>query len=191
MQKYILCLCILMSTLAMGASPCKAQVHTLAITPFTITSETGLDYLETGLMDLFSSRLALKGKVSIVDKAKAIELFNQLKATPESLISEMASQTQADYVVTGTLEESAKGFELHVFVLDPNQKDPVLDLKESSGEYETADVIIPLVDAIAAKINRDVFSRELPRETTPSKPDVPYDIYAHPDKLLEHLPKGK
>lgn len=191
MKKYAICLFILISTMFIPVSPTLAQVKTLAITPFTITSETGLDYLETGLIDLFSSRLALKGKVQIADKARVIDLFNQLKASPQSLIPEIAGQTQADYVLTGSLEESSKGLEIHVFVLDPARQDPVLDLKETSGEFETNDVIIPLVDAISAKINRDLFSRQLPRETEPRQEDVPFDIHAHPDKLLEFVPMDK
>ena len=197
MQKYISCLFIVMLALAIQISPCQAQTSTMAqtstiaIAPFSVTSESGLDYLETGMIDLFSSRLALPGKVNIVDKAKVLDIFKNGEGNPKSRISDLALQTQADYVLTGTLTESVQGIEIHTVVIDPKDMKPVLDLKESSGDYESADIVIPLVDLIAGKINQTLFSRNVPQETVEQKKDVPYNIHAHPDTLLEFVPKEK
>lgn len=188
MQKYCVCLLVLIATLAVRISHTEAQ--TLAITPFSITSESGrLDYLDTGIINLFSSRLALPGKVHVVDRAEVIPIFNQLKTSPiKTLIPELAKQTQADFVITGSLSQSAQGIELHVVVLDPQGVKPVLDLKETSGDFDSGDTVIPLVNLIAAKINQKLFSREVPQEIKQKEPDLPYNIHAHPDTLLDYVP---
>lgn len=188
MYRFTGCLFIALSILMIRVSPCQAQGQTLAVAPFSVTSETGLDYLETGMIDLLSSRLALPGKVHIVDKAMTLEVFKNREGDSRDRIADLASKSRADFVLTGTLTESVQGIDIHVVVINPRDMKPVLDLKESSGDYESADSVIPLVDQIARKINRTLFSREIPQETIQKKKDVPYNVHAHPDTLLEFVP---
>lgn len=168
-----------------------AETRTMAITPFTVSSESDMNYLETGLIDLFSSRIALKNQIDIVDKNTAIDIYRNSDKTLQERILDVGRQTHADYILTGSLEISVKGILLRTFILDTQTEKPVLELSEKGGQYESADAIIPLVDLIATKINRDLFSRDIPESTAPQKADVPFNIYAHPDKLLELVPKEK
>ncbi|MBU1171741.1 MAG: hypothetical protein KKD44_19480 [Proteobacteria bacterium] len=167
----------------------NAEIRTMVITPFTVTSESGLTDLDTGLIDLFSSRIALKNQIDIVDKSTAIAIYRNSDKAPQERILEVGIQTHADYILTGSLDESVKGISVQAFVLDTLTGKPILELSEKSGQYENADAIIPIVDVIAAKINRDLFSRDIPEDIKPQQQDVPFNVYAHPDKLLELIPK--
>jgi hypothetical protein len=97
-------------------------------------------------------------------------------------------KTNANYVLTGSLEISAKGnVSLNAYVIDMNTGKPALEMSEKSGQFENADTIIPLVDLISAKINKGLFSREMPINANTKAPESSFDVHSHPDKLVDAL----
>jgi TolB-like protein len=183
-------LLIILISLVVLKPACHAEALTMAVLPFTVTSESSLNYLDTALIDLFSSRIALKNQVNIVDKETAVNLYRGSNLPPQQRIIEVGRKTQARYVLTGSLDESAAGITLQVFVVDTGTEKPIHEYTERSAQFEGTDAIIPLVDIIAAKVNSDIFSRgSASEDVTPQEASKPYNIHAHPDTLLEFVPK--
>lgn len=177
---------MIISVLMFGLSPgiCSAETTRIGILPFAVTSESGLNHLSTGMIDLLSSRLAVKNEVDIVDR-------NSLKAsTPPFTLTQAVSagkSAKADFIISGTLIETIKGISISVSVADINTGNEKLSFDEKSGKYETADVIIPLVNRIADKINRGLFSKETPETTESIDMEESHNIHEHPDKLIKTL----
>ncbi|GAB6093779.1 hypothetical protein JCM14469_00310 [Desulfatiferula olefinivorans] len=183
----LLVLAVMMSAAPVAAV--RADTPSMVILPFAVSSESGLTGLDTGLIDLFASRIAFTNKLDIVDTVRAVELYRNASEAPQERIFVVGRETGADYVLTGSLDDSAKGIVLRAFVLDTATEKPLMELSEKSGPYDNADAVIVLVNLIADRINRDLFSRKAPEAPEPQPTDSPYNIYAHPDKLLEFVPK--
>lgn len=177
-------------TLALPVHSGQAETRTMAITPFTVTSGAGLADLETGLIDLFASRIALKNQIDIVDKGKVVDLYRHSDKGPQQRILDVGRLSHSDYILTGSLDQSTKGLVLRAFVIDTQTGEPLLELSERSGPFDSTDAIIPLVNLIATAINRDLFSRAVPEKSKPRQTNAPYNIYAHPDKLLKFVPEN-
>lgn len=183
-------LSLLAMVMLMALTPTvRAETPSMVILPFTVSSESGITGLETGLIDLFASRIALANKLDVVDTVRAVELYRNAAQSPQERIFVVGRQTGADYILTGSLDESAKGIVLRAFVLDTRTGKPLLELSEKSGPYENADAVMVLVNLVADIINRDLFARKTAETPEPQPSDSPYNIYAHPDKLLEFIPK--
>ena len=183
-------LCLMSALLFMGI-PASAQPAKVAVTPFAVTAKPELSYLGFGLIDLFSSRLFMKDKVTIVEKSAVIEAFGGPSADPLARLLETGKKTRAQYVVTGSLEFAQGIVILKTFVLDMNTGKTVLELSEKGGQNDPANAVIPLVDLTAAKINKTLFARETVTSDEPKAPVTALDVHSHPDKLIPPDPEKK
>lgn len=170
-------------------SVCFAETPSMAVLPFTVTSESGLDYLGTGLIDLLSSRIAYKNNVTMIDKATTVPMFQGSTLPPKEKILDVGKKTHARFLVTGSLDETSQGVTLQVFVIDGASGKPLHEYTEKSVNIKGDEAVMPLVDRIVDKINRDLFSHPMPAEEAPTEAEKPYNVHAHPDTLIEFLPK--
>lgn len=183
---------LLMMLLAViPASVVTAGQTVIAIAPFTVTSETGIDWMGTGMIDLFTSRLTKDGNVSIIDKTKTIG-FTGSKSITRKNAKDTARELGADYLLFGTISESAKGVSLEG-LMAPAGKGDILVFSEKSSEYDSADALLHLMNRIVDGIRKEALGQQV--ETSEEEKPVNQDrnIHAHPDTYLEELgiPKKK
>jgi TolB-like protein len=178
----IVALATFLSVAVAGAEPVR-----LAITPFSVKAGPDLAYLNYGLIDLFSTRLALKDKVDVVSKDDVISAYGPPSPDPMARLINAGKKTHSTFILTGSLERSEKGFALNAYVIDMKTGKPVLETSEKSPANATDDVLMSLVDNTAAKINKQIFLRDTTPSADSKKPEAPGNVHAHPDSLIKTL----
>jgi len=164
-----------------------AKPVTIAVAPFHVSSESGLDYLKTGIIDLFSSRLSVDTTVVVLDKAKTLKLFKNQKKITEAVAVKGAQILGVDFLVFGNLVETPKGIQLESFVVGTAPETKMLTFIENSSKYESADVVLLLVNRIAKDIKRNTLKIDIPEESKKKPVAETGSIHAHPDTLLKDL----
>ncbi len=167
-----------------------AKTITVAVAPFTVKSESGLDYLSTGVIDLFSSRLSKGNDVRVIDKATTIAQIGQPEMITKDNAAKTANELGVDYILFGSIDESAKGIVIDSFVACTGQE-TILPFFEKTSQYESADRILYLVNRIAQRIKKDVFKQDIKDVVVETHVVDDRDIYAHPDVLLKDLKESK
>lgn len=169
----------------------NAKTIALGIVPFAITPESNRSYMEPALLDLFASRLAMKNSVRVIDQAAMTEAYKNDAKDPLERLMAAGKKTHADYVLTGTLDESATSMTLSAYILDINTGKAAVSVSAKSAAADLKSDIIPLVNQAADQINLKLFSRKIPETETPAPPVTPVDIHSHPDKLIKTIPAQK
>lgn len=169
----------------------NAKTVSLGIVPFAITPESSRAYMEPALLDLFASRLAMKNSVRVIDQTAMTEAYKNDAKDPLERLMAAGKKTQADYVLTGTLEESATAMTLSAYILDINTGKAAVSVSAKSSAADLKNDIIPLVDQAADQINLKLFSRKILETETPAPAVTPVDIHSHPDKLIKTIPDKK
>lgn len=187
MKKFITSLFIALLFIAGNYGASFSEPAKLAIAPFTVEAESGIDHLSKGIVDLFSSRLGFPDKVIVVDKQTVMDSMGEIEKVTPDIAREVGKKINADYILYGFILEAAKGVAIKAYVIDLNSDAQPVVFTEKSSKYETIDLLLPFVNRISAKINRDVFSREIPEETRTEDQPEQLNIHAHPDKLLKLL----
>ncbi len=187
MKKILSVFCFTLFFTVVYAAASFAKPVTLAVAPFTISSESGFDFLKTGIIDIFSSRLTFENKVVVVDKVKVIEIFKGLEKITEKIAIEKAKALGVDYLVFGNLEESPKGINVESFVVSTNPNDKMLSFSEKSSKYESADVIMLIVNRISTNIKKDILKLNIPAVKKKEPVADSGNIYAHPDTFLKDI----
>lgn len=178
-------------SLALFCGTVHAKTVALGIAPFTITPESSRSYMEPALMDLFASRLALKNNVNVIDRSAMVEAYKNVTKDPLERMMAAGKKVQADYILTGSLEESETGMTLNAYVLDITTGKAAVVVSEKSKPTDLKSDIIPLVDQAAAQINSKLFSRNVPENPVLAPAISPVDIHSHPDKLIKTIPEKK
>jgi outer membrane protein insertion porin family len=90
----------------------------VAVLPFQVHSTGGVEYLESALVDLLTTRLEASGRVQVVDSVVVREAIVDHAAgeLAESELRRIAREVDADYVVAGSLTELAGRYSLDVRV---------------------------------------------------------------------------
>lgn len=177
--------------LTMFCGTANAKTVALGIVPFAVTPESSRSYMEPALLDLFASRLAMKNNVRVIDQAAMTEAYKTNAKDPLERLMAAGKKTQADYILTGTLDQTATAMTLSAYVLDINTGKAVVSASAKSTPTDSKSDIIPLVDQAAAQINSKLFARKLPETESPAPPVTPVDIHSHPDKLIKTIPEKK
>jgi len=126
MQRPFVGLSLILGLLALGAgtagSARAAQEPpvrvVVALLPFQIHGAAELQYLETTLVDLLTTRLEASGEVEVVESVvvrEALVAYGDAEMA-ETEVRRLAREVGADYVVTGSLTELAGRFSLDVRV---------------------------------------------------------------------------
>lgn len=169
----------------------NAKTVSLGIVPFEITPESSRSYMEPALLNLFASRLAMKNSVRVIDQNAMTEAYKNDAKDPLDRLVAAGKKTHADYVLTGTLDESGTSMTLSAYILDINTGKSVVSVSAKSTAADLKSDIIPLVNQAADQINVKLFSRKLPETEDPAPPITPVDIHSHPDKLIKTIPDKK
>jgi outer membrane protein insertion porin family len=101
-----------------AAAPARAVKVLVAVLPFQVHSTGGVQYLESALVDLLTTRLEASGRIEVVDSVVVRESIVDHAAgeLAESELRRIAREVDADYVVAGSLTELAGRYSLDVRV---------------------------------------------------------------------------
>jgi len=131
----------------------------VAILPITIHSPESLDYLRDGFYAMFSSRMELEGRVSVMEKAAVKKALSQFSGEIDSGSAKKLGETLgADFVVFGSLTKLGDSASLDLQVLE------VKGEKAPSAVYVQAkklEEIIGQVDVLARKVDEKILGYPL------------------------------
>ena len=181
---------ILLLCLAAWPAQTAAALQKVALLPFKINAEKDLSYLQNGIFDMLSSRLADPGKVQVLSRAEIdAALAGAAGPQDEAAARSLGQKLATEYVLFGSLTKFGDSFSIDAKMVDVTGAKPPVTV---FGQSPDAGSIIPSIDTFAADINARVFGRgspgtavaAAPAPTAP--PASPTDeSRAHPEKLLQ------
>ena len=175
---------------AWPAHTMAAEPQRVALLPFKINAEKNLAYLQNGIFDMLSSRLAEPGKVQVLSRG---EIDNALAGAAgpqdETAARNLGKKMGTDYVLYGSLTMFGESLSIDAKMLDVTGAKPPVAVFSQSPDVGG---IIPAIDRFATDINARVFDRGTPGAAvavTPvpaaPQPGTQDDSRAHPEKLYQ------
>jgi len=179
---------------AWPAHTMAAEPQRVALLPFKINAEKNLDYLQNGIFDMLSSRLAEPGKVQVLSRG---EIDNALAGAAgpqdETAARDLGKKLGTDYVLYGSLTMFGDSLSIDAKMLDVSGAKPPVAVFSQSPDVGG---IIPAIDRFATDINARVFDRGTPGATVAATPvpaapqpdtrdDSRDDSRVHPEKLYK------
>jgi hypothetical protein len=131
----------------------------VALLPVTIHSSENLDYLREGAYAMFSSRVELEGRITVMERAAVKKALSQF---PGELDSETAQKIGealgADFVVFGSLTKLGDSSSLDVKVIDVKGEKPASSLYVQARKPEE---IIAQLDVLARRVDEKILGYSL------------------------------
>jgi len=172
-------------TVIFTPSPQAAGASRLLVLPFTIHSEKDLTFLQNGIRDMLSTRLASEGKVVLVDTEETRQILKKLSGPIDRQSAvELGKRLDADYVIFGSLTFFGESISTDARFIDIRQNKPLIVFSQSGKSH---DDVISHIDLFAGRINEEVFGRTTHTTYAPSprpRPEASADHREHPEKLL-------
>ena len=146
---------VLISTAA--AAEQTEKTAKVAVLPFKINSEKNLDFLQDGILDMLSSRLAWQGKVEVLEKEYVKDVLGEIEGfTGQSRALMAGAKLQADYVLYGSVTILGANASIDAKLLDVAGKNEVLPFSQQAQGLGN---VIPQINRFATNINETVFNR--------------------------------
>jgi TolB-like protein len=139
------------------------KISKVLILPFNIHSEKDLSFLQRGIEEMLSTRLAFENKVMIIGKAEAGIAAGK---TDEKTALAAGEKTGADYVLFGSLTVFGESISTDAKFYDVQKKNQLVVINEFGSSQ--GDVIYH-INVFAAKINETVFGRKTVSSQAPAK----------------------
>ncbi|MEA2040135.1 MAG: FG-GAP-like repeat-containing protein [Thermodesulfobacteriota bacterium] len=129
----------------------------VAILPFNMNADRDLTFLQEGIMDMLSSRLAFKDEVVIIEKGKVKKMVRKLgPAVNKEKAVEMGRALGADYVILGSLTVFGDSVSMDAVILDVAKSE---ELVTAFDESKGMDAVIPTINQFAQDINNKIMGR--------------------------------
>ncbi len=140
----------------------SSSVKKLAILPFTMNSDKDLKFLQSGIMDMLSSRLAWKGKIEVIEKGSVLKTLDTFPGPMDKRKAlEIGKALGADYVIMGSLTVFGDSVSIDAKILDVAKgAELVTAFEQSKG----MDGVIPTVNKFAEDINAKVMGKYVPEQ---------------------------
>jgi len=133
------------------------ETYKVAILPFKINAAEDLTYLQEGILDMLTSRIALEDKILVIEKdlcRKAYERYNgNIK---EETAREIGSELGVDYILFGSITIFGNSASLDAKIVDLQGRKPTVTVYDQSRGM---DGIIPKINEFATSINDKIFGR--------------------------------
>lgn len=139
------------------------KISKILILPFNIHSEKDLTFLQKGIGEMLSTRLAFENKVVIVGKEEAGIIPGK---TDEITALAAGEKTGADYVLFGSLTVFGESISTDAKFYDVQKKSQLVVINEFGSSQ--GDVIYH-INVFAARINETVFGRKTVSSQAPAK----------------------
>ena len=126
------------------------------VLPFKINGPQDTQYLQQGILDMLSSRLAKPGRVIVLPKSEAMSAYNQVGGEVDSIQAQkLGDSLMADYTLFGSATVIGKNVSIDASLVDVSgQKDSLNFIAQSEG----LDGVIPKLNEFASRINETVFA---------------------------------
>jgi TolB-like protein len=143
-------------------SPLVAQGATIrvAILPFQVHSSEDLSYLQKGIQDMLSTRVAQQGGVQVVDRGQIIALEKEYASGVDAArAAALGNKLGADFVVFGSISKLGAQVSLDGQVVDVKSASPKASL---AAEAPNLDGVIPQVGRLAQEIRAAALGQAQP-----------------------------
>jgi TolB-like protein len=131
----------------------------VAILPITIHSPESLEYLREGVYAMFSSRVELEGRISLIERAAVKKVVSQFSGEIDSEAAQkLGEDLGADFVVFGSLTKLGDSASLDLKVLDVKGGKAPSPVYVQAGKLEE---IIGQVDVLARKVDEKILGYPL------------------------------
>lgn len=139
---------------ARGSGPIK-----VAILPVAIHSPENLEYLREGVYAMFSSRIELEGRISLLERAAVKKALPEVPGEIDSETARKVGETLgADFVVFGSLTKLGNSASMDLKVLEVKGEKPASSVYVQANKLEE---IISQVDVLARKIDEKILGYSL------------------------------
>jgi len=180
-QHFFIILAVFLFTTALAKTPSK-----VLIVPFNIHSDKDLSFLQDGIKDMLSTRLAYEDKVVRFSNEEVRQAVDEMAGTiSEQTVLALGEKLGADYVIFGSLTVLGDSSSTDARCVDVHQKKAMVTFNQSGNNLGD---VISHIDRFAKQINETIFGRA-PTADKPSSPAVtkePAESYRkHPETLLQ------
>jgi TolB-like protein len=171
-----------------------ADVKRVALLPFKINSAKDLSFLQDGIFDMLSTRLAKEGQVEVINRSKvdaAMQTDAKSGTVNEAAARSIGTRLKADFVLFGSLTVLGENVSIDSKMVDISGNRPPMTFFDQSQDLGA---VITKINLMAADINDKMFGRvtqtqaqtaaKAPPAAQP-QPTKKAAIYAHPEKVLK------
>ncbi len=145
-----------------------AETKSIVVLPMKIHSAQDYSFLQSGIMDMLSSRLAWKDHFTVVEKSKTLEEVKKVgEITDADGAAKVGKELGADYAVFGSLTVLGQSVSIDAKILDVAAKNVV---DSAFTQAKSLDEVIPKIDEFARSINTKVLGRAEPQAIQAQKP---------------------
>lgn len=140
---------------AWSAEPQGAPAK-VAVLPFTMHAPSDLAYLQSGVRDMLTSRLAWQGKVQVMDRSvtdQAVKSSKSDLSVAEAI--KIGTTLRADYVLFGSITALGQAISIDAKMVPVSGSGEPISLSTQAK----MDEVITQINAFAQQINQKVFAR--------------------------------
>lgn len=189
--KFLIFFLIIFITYPVNAFTKVENEQSIAIIPFETISQNDISYIQSGILQMLSSRLHWKDHVSVVNKHTISKHLKKNNSTKHNqTIKAIADFTNADYVLTGSITYFSNAFSVDIKIYDIKSQQ-YLAFSEQS---KIIDDIIPKLNVITAKINKKIFNRKTTIWERLAKQEKEKQLQwkrQNPEKMMPVTPRGE
>ena len=131
----------------------------VALLPLTIHSDENLEYLKEGMYAMFSSRVDLEGRISVLERGAVKKALTEVPGEIDSETARKVGETLgADFVVFGSLTKLGNSASVDLKVLEVKGEKPASSVYVQANKLEE---IISQVDVLARKVDEKILGYSL------------------------------
>ncbi|MDO9527982.1 MAG: VCBS repeat-containing protein [Syntrophales bacterium] len=128
------------------------EIKKVAILPFSVHSSENIDYVRAGIWDMLFSRIAVSGKIDVVNKDSTLKALKEAgkKDLAQSDVYALGKKMNVDFIVWGSITKIGNSVSLDGKLVD------IASYKSSVGVFAQCkgmDEVIPKIDDFAKRID--------------------------------------
>ncbi len=165
-----------------GKTAIEGSKYRVLILPFNIHSEKDLTFLQKGIRDMLSTRIAASGSAVLVSGDEAVAAFKEMDAAVDmpAAIS-MGKKFSADYVLFGSLTVFGESISTDARFVNVAAGQEMVTFSQTGSTHGD---VISHVNVLASQVNEKGFGAVRIVTAPPAPVAEESTIGQHPDKLL-------
>ena len=191
-KKSLVTFLVLVIVLVMPGSPARAAELRIAIFPFSVHTQDDISYIRDGITSLLPSRIALSGRLSVIDSFLVRSELGKLPAEhPLSADVALGKKLKADYILIGSITKIGANVSLDTRLINTAAADDVTPFFiQSIGLND----MLPQLTSFGARVRQKILGGGAeadaaavsapPAQAKTTPPAEPRDEQA-PDETLE------
>jgi len=164
----------------------------VAVLPFALNSADNIDYVQQGIVDMLSSRIASIDKIEVASKDKVLDAMKTVKVKEMTIadIYALGKKMNVDYVVSGSITKIGNSVSIDAKLVDIAAYKQAVSISTQSQGMD--DVIVKISD-FASRIDQHILGTAAPAVVaptavkTPALPQMSTSESSQPQKGREDL----